>query len=74
MEIKIEAIKKVGNRFRKDLGDIQTLANSIKEDGLLQSPLINNDCELVDGQRRIEACKLLQYRNPNLYPKHTGHN
>ena len=50
---------KVGNRFRKDLGDIQTLANSIKEDGLLQSPLINNDSELVDGQRRIEACKIL---------------
>jgi ParB-like chromosome segregation protein Spo0J len=39
--MKISDIK-IGERFRKDLGDIQTLANSIKEIGLLQPVVIND--------------------------------
>ena len=56
--MKIEAIK-VGDRFRKDLGDIKTLASSIQEIGLLQPIVVNQDNELIAGQRRLEACKLL---------------
>ena len=57
--MKINDIK-IGSRFRKDLGDIQTLADSIKEIGeLLQPVVINENNELVAGQRRIEACKRL---------------
>lgn len=50
---------KIGNRFRKDLGDIQTLANSIQEIGLLQPIVINQNNELIAGQRRLEAGKIL---------------
>jgi ParB family transcriptional regulator, chromosome partitioning protein len=50
---------KIGDRLRKDLGDIQTLASSIQEIGLLQPIVINQDNELIAGQRRLEACKLL---------------
>jgi ParB family chromosome partitioning protein len=58
MKVKISEIK-IGNRFRKDLGEIHTLADSIKEIGLLQPPVINENKELIAGARRIEACKLL---------------
>jgi ParB-like chromosome segregation protein Spo0J len=56
--IKIEDIK-VGNRFRKDLGDIDDLANSIKKYSLFHPIVINENNELVAGQRRIEAAKKL---------------
>lgn len=57
--IKIEDIK-IGNRVRKDLGDIDGLVQSIKDVGLLQPICVNEDTkELVDGGRRIEAYKKL---------------
>lgn len=49
----------IGERFRKDLGDIQSLAESIREVGLLHPVVITRDGMLVAGQRRIEACKAL---------------
>jgi N6-adenosine-specific RNA methylase IME4 len=56
MKIPITDIK-IGNRFRKDLGNLQELADSIEDVGLLQPVVINENNELVDGQRRIEAAK-----------------
>jgi DNA modification methylase len=50
---------KVTRRFRKDLGDIQALAESIKEVGLIHPVVINSRNELVAGYRRLEAAKLL---------------
>ena len=50
---------KVGNRFRKDLGDIDSLAKSIEEIGLLHPIVVNENNELVAGHRRIEAAKKL---------------
>lgn len=50
---------KIGNRFRKDLGDIDGLAGTIKDVGLLQPPSITKDNELILGARRIEAYKRL---------------
>jgi len=58
MKMKISDIK-IGNRFRKDLGDIHALADSIKDIGLLQPIVINENNELIAGQRRIDACKYL---------------
>ena len=52
--IKIKDIK-IGKRYRKDMGDISELANSIKEQGLLQPVGINDNNELIFGQRRIKA-------------------
>jgi hypothetical protein len=49
----------IGERHRKDLGDIDGLAASIRELGLLQLPVVRPDGRLIDGQRRIEAAKLL---------------
>lgn len=45
----------IGNRFRKELGDIQALADSIREQGLLQPIGIDRDNNLVFGERRLRA-------------------
>jgi hypothetical protein len=49
----------IGNRFRKDFGDIDSLAQSINETGLLQPVGITPDNKLIYGSRRIEAYKRL---------------
>jgi len=58
MKLKISEIK-IGQRFREDIGDIESLAQSIKEIGLLQPLVINEQNVLIVGHRRLEACKLL---------------
>ena len=58
MKMKIGDIK-IGDRYRKQMGDIQELADSIEEQGLLQPIGITQDKELVFGQRRIKAYELL---------------
>jgi 16S rRNA G966 N2-methylase RsmD len=45
----------ITNRTRKDFGDIRSLAESISAVGLLQPIVINENNELIDGQRRIKA-------------------
>jgi len=47
---------KVANRFRKDFGDIESLAASISEIGLLQPIGIDSGYRLVFGERRLRAC------------------
>ena len=49
----------IGERFRRDLGDIARLAASIRRVGLLHSIPITPDGVLIDGERRLAACKLL---------------
>ena len=46
----------ITSRTRKDFGDIESLAESISIVVLLQSIVINENNELIDGQRRIRAC------------------
>lgn len=48
-----------GDRVRKDLGDIDALATSIREIGLLQPVVIDSRKKLIAGRRRLEACKQL---------------
>jgi hypothetical protein len=50
---------KIGNRVRRDPGDIESLAKSIQQVGLLHPVVVNSNNELVSGYRRIEACKKL---------------
>lgn len=57
-KIKISKIK-IGLRFRHDLGDVNALVQSIKEIGLLHPVVLNQNNQLIAGQRRLEACKLL---------------
>lgn len=49
----------VGDRIRKDFGDIQELADDIKENGLINPPVVNKEYVLLAGERRLRACKLL---------------
>ena len=53
----------IGSRFRKDMGDIEGLAKSIKEQGLLQAVGITEKKELVFGYRRMKAVELLGWKN-----------
>ena len=54
----IEQIQ-VGFRYRKDLGDLRTLADSIAEVGLLHPVVVTPEGRLIAGQRRLEACRQL---------------
>jgi ParB-like chromosome segregation protein Spo0J len=54
----IDSIK-IGKRFRRDLGDVDSLAKSIEQIGLVQPVVVTEDRKLIAGQRRIEACKKL---------------
>ena len=47
---------------REDIGDIQSLAESIRDDGLLHPLTVRpygDQYEIVAGRRRYEACKLI---------------
>lgn len=57
-ELPLESII-VGARHRKDMGDIDALAASIKKLGLLHAIVIRPDHSLVAGARRLEAVKRL---------------
>jgi len=49
----------VGFRYRKDLGDLRTLVESITEVGLLHPVVVTPEGRLIAGQRRLEACRQL---------------
>jgi ParB-like chromosome segregation protein Spo0J len=49
----------IGDRFRKELGDITGLAASIEKYGLLQPIIVSADYGLIVGQRRLTACETL---------------
>jgi ParB-like chromosome segregation protein Spo0J len=53
-EVKISDIK-LGTRYRKAMGDIEGLAESINETELLQPIGITPDNELIFGERRLRA-------------------
>jgi len=52
----------IGDRFRKDMGDLDDLASSMRELGLLQPVLVNSKNELVAGLRRLRAAEQLGWR------------
>ena len=53
---------RIGERHRKNIGDLSTLAASIKSEGLLQEIGISPDRVLVFGERRLRACHDLSTR------------
>ena len=59
-EMNIDQIQ-VGFRYRKDLGDLRSLADSIEEVGLLHPVVVTPEGRLIAGQRRLEACRLLDW-------------
>ncbi len=48
---------KVGSRHRKEMGDLQGLADSIAAEGLLQPIGVTESMELVFGERRLRAMR-----------------
>lgn len=58
MIVEIEKVV-VKDRIRKDFGDIQELADDIKQNGLINPPVVNKNYELLAGERRLMACKEL---------------
>ena len=44
-------------RYREDLGDIETLTESIKDKGILQPITISKDYVLLAGERRVTAAR-----------------
>jgi len=56
--IPIDSIN-VKDRIRKDLGNIPSLAENIRELGLLSPILVNEHYQLLAGERRLAACKSL---------------
>src|SRR5450432_3381000 len=56
--MKIDQID-VGFRYRRDLGDLRSLSESIAEVGLLHPVVVTPEGRLIAGQRRLEACRLL---------------
>jgi hypothetical protein len=54
----LDAIQ-VGERHRRDMGDIDGLAASIREIGLLNPITVDENGRLLAGARRLAACKRL---------------
>lgn len=57
----------VGDRHRKDLGEIDILAASIKRHGLLQPITVNLDGFLICGSRRLTAIKKLGWKTVRVW-------
>ncbi|MGH6916848.1 MAG: ParB/RepB/Spo0J family partition protein, partial [Geminicoccaceae bacterium] len=49
----------IAERHRKDMGDLRSLAESMRELGLLQPIGITGDHRLVFGERRVKAAQML---------------
>ncbi|MPW25979.1 hypothetical protein GC105_09265 [Alkalibaculum sp. M08DMB] len=47
----------IGSRIRQEYGDIQELADSIREHGLLHPIVVDSNYNLVAGGRRLLACE-----------------
>ena len=47
----------VGNRHRKEMGSLTSLADSIRQEGLLQPIGVTEKLELVFGERRLRATR-----------------
>ena len=58
MKLNIDAIE-IQDRYRRDFGDIEDLAKSIDELGLLHPAIVDSNLRLIDGERRIRAHQLL---------------
>lgn len=69
--IPIESIT-ITDRVRKELGDIESLSNNIRELGLLSPIVVNQNAQLLAGERRLAACKLLGWTEIDAVIKDTA--
>jgi ParB family chromosome partitioning protein len=52
----------IKKRIRKDMGDIESLMESIQKHGIMNPIVINKKNELIAGHRRLESCIRLGMR------------
>lgn len=64
MLVNIKDIK-IKKRVRHDLGNLETLKNSLRTYGLLNPITLNEKYELIAGERRLQAAKQLGWTNIN---------
>ena len=64
MLVKIEDIK-IKKRVRQNLGDMDALKESLRMYGLLNPITLNENNELIAGERRLQAAKALGWTNIN---------
>ncbi|MCL2127213.1 MAG: ParB N-terminal domain-containing protein [Treponema sp.] len=64
MQVPINDIK-VRKRIRKEMGDMEALAESMKRYGQISPIVISGKNELIAGGRRLEAAKSLGWRTIN---------
>lgn len=64
MLVNIDDIK-IKKRVRKDMGDLESLKESLRLYGLLNPITINERYELIAGHRRLEAAKSLGWTSIN---------
>ena len=62
MIIPINKIQVRSDRIRKDYGDINELAEDIRQNGLINPPVVNKDFLLLAGERRLRACESLGWQ------------
>lgn len=60
MKIKLDKINVKDGRFRSEFGEIEELAESIEKYGLIHPPVIDEDNNIIAGERRVRACKYLE--------------
>jgi ParB/RepB/Spo0J family partition protein len=64
---------KVSGRFREDMGDLDALAETIKEKGVLQPITVDEKFRLLSGHRRLEASRLAGLKTiPTIVRKTNG--
>ena len=61
MKLKLDEIK-IGKRLRQQFTDVILLKESIREVGLLNPIIVNENHELICGFRRYEACRQLGWQ------------
>ncbi|MCL2791982.1 MAG: ParB N-terminal domain-containing protein [Spirochaetaceae bacterium] len=62
MKIKIEDVIVIKNRIRKDVGDLESLAESMTKFGQLHPIVLTSKLQLIAGYRRLEAAKSLGWQ------------
>ena len=61
MQMRIDEII-VRKRLRRDIGELEELAESIEKHGLLNPIIVNQKKVLLAGERRLESAKLLGWK------------
>ncbi|OQX84540.1 hypothetical protein B6D60_09145 [candidate division KSB1 bacterium 4484_87] len=71
MKVKIDEVV-ITDRIRQELHDLYELKSSIRQVGLLNPIIINEEYELLSGFRRLNACRQLGWKEIDAIMVHTG--